>query len=322
MIHYFPLEHLENRYTTHLDESILRYLLKRGTYRVYYPNVSGIEKIPPTPGMFLNAWSSCYFKSAQLQMLADAYGAGEVKSGDILFFSDIWFPGVEMVRYMDHFCGVKVELRGLLHAGSFTDTDEVRKLERWGVHFETMLFDIFDRIYVGSEFMKAEVCQKRTVDPKKVIATGFPLDEGLKKIKRVKKKPIVVFNGRKHPEKQPWLFDDLARKFAHTDVEFIKTCDHSFTRKEYLQLLASAKVVVSFALQENFGFGLLEAAELGCVTIVPDRLVYPEFFPSHLRYRSIDQCARLVAKALGGNLKPEKNIGQRFEDAVKVWFKK
>ena len=50
----------------------------------------------------------------------------------------------------------------------------------------------------------------------------------------------------------------------------MNTLQHNFSKQEYYDLLSRARVVVSFALQENFGFSVAEAVYLGCVPVLPN----------------------------------------------------
>ncbi len=50
-------------------------------------------------------------------------------------------------------------------------------------------------------------------------------------------------------------------------------------RDEYMLWLKRGTVVVSTALQENFGMAMVEAIRLGCLPLLPNRLSYPEILP-------------------------------------------
>jgi glycosyltransferase involved in cell wall biosynthesis len=51
------------------------------------------------------------------------------------------------------------------------------------------------------------------------------------------------------------------------------------SRAEYLSWLGQGDVVISTAIQENFGFSVVEAICCGCIPLVPGRLSYPEIIP-------------------------------------------
>ncbi len=58
-------------------------------------------------------------------------------------------------------------------------------------------------------------------------------------------------------------------------------------RPEYLRQLARGSVVVSTAVQENFGIAVMEAIHAGCMPLLPRRLVYPELIPPELHDRCL-----------------------------------
>lgn len=293
MLHYFPLEPLEQRYTKHLHKDITNYLQKNNINFVSYePNINTDEI---RTGAFLDANRTIMYKSEQIRMFAEQIEKGNVMSGDTLFFSDLQFPGIESIPYMCFFNKIELDIRGIYHAGSFTDTDYVRRMERWMKHFEEIVFDISNTVYVGSHFMKKELTERRIIDRNKVVVTGLPLDSSLVEFRKntnVQKENIVVFNGRMDDEKQPNLFRLLEVYFGNKrkDWQFINTGKLKLPKKEYYELLAKAKIVVSFALQENFGYGIREAVYLGCIPVLPKRLVYKEAFDELCLYEHFDEC--------------------------------
>ena len=52
------------------------------------------------------------------------------------------------------------------------------------------------------------------------------------------------------------------------------------SRQQYLNWLSQGAIVISTALQENFGIATVEAIRSGCLPLLPARLAYPEIIPS------------------------------------------
>jgi len=320
---YLPLEHIESRYTVHMDRDITEYLdFYRKKYIRIYPDI-------PTPktmraGSFLDAEFTIRFKAAQIAELARLYREDVIESGDIIWSSDIWHPGLpESIAYMNYFTKKDVKLRGFIHAGSFTDTDFVRDMERWAKNFEDTIFDIGDKIYCASQFIKNDIVKKRIVDPNKLIVTGLPLDKkGLDTHLNcpTAKENIVIFSGRNVDEKQPWLFKELSKRLEGK-ADFINTLEHNFSKEEYYNLLKRAKVVVSYALQENFGFSVQEATYLGCIPVLPNRLVYPEFYGEFHLYDTFDESIKMVEDVLD-NYNTKSIDAYRYDnkEIMEMWF--
>jgi len=316
---YVPLEHIPGRYTVHMDRDCEQYMQQHG---IDYVKVMPTLETPPLPkGMFLNAPFTTRFKSLQLAEIAGMYERGEVQDTDRFFFSDIWFPGIESIAYMNYFTGVKAQITGVIHAGSFTDTDFVRDMERWAKNFEDVVFDISSEIYCASNFIRDDIIRKRMVNPDKLKVTGLPVDySGLSEHDIANKTNTVVFNGRLCDEKQPWLFDELAKQVqARVDfpVKFVKTQEHNLSKSEYYALLAQSKVVVSYALQENFGFGIAEAAYLGCRPVLPRRLVYPELYEQQYLFDRFEESVDQVVAALESSYLEQIRLPT---DCFKTWF--
>ena len=115
------------------------------------------------------------------------------------------------------------------------------------------------------------------------------------------KENIVVFNGRLCDEKQPWLFDELAKQVSEkvdVPVKFVKTQEENLSKEEYYSLLGKSKAIVSYALQENFGFGVAEAVYLGCTPVLPNRLVYPELYPNLDLFNRFEESVDMTVDAI------------------------
>ena len=316
---YLPIEHIEQRYTTHLDRDIQEYLdRKKIQYTYLEPTVFSNEI---KHGSFLDADNTVYRQLHQFQQLIELLITNKIDVNETLFVTDIWNFALMAVPYLNFFSGYNLKVQGILHAGSFTDTDFVRQMERVYKGFEESIFDICEKVYVGSNFIKQDVLKKRYVDAEKIVVTGLPLD--FKGIDRYKtnspKEDIIVFNGRNVDEKQPYLFELLKQRLPQ--YRYINTQKEHLSKDEYYKVLAKAKVVVSFALQANFGYGVQEAVALGCIPIVPNRLAYVEQFTKEYRYDNFDDCVAKVNKAMEQKIPQTCPVVSENDKIFDVWFK-
>ncbi|MEE8441507.1 MAG: DUF3524 domain-containing protein, partial [Spirochaetia bacterium] len=118
--------------------------------------------------------------------------------------------------------------------------------------------------------------------------------------------PLIIWNHRWEFDKAPAAFFAALRELAGRGVDFkvallgenFNTMPQEFSearrelgehivqygyvadRAKYRSWLARGMVVVSTAIQENFGIAVMEAIAHGCHPILPNRLCYPEVIPA------------------------------------------
>lgn len=118
--------------------------------------------------------------------------------------------------------------------------------------------------------------------------------------------PLIIWNHRWEFDKNPTDFfgalDEilergldfrlalLGENFQNVPKEFIAARDryshrivcygHEASREKYCEWLKQGAIVISTAIQENFGISVVEAIRYGCIPLLPDRLSYPEIIPS------------------------------------------
>jgi glycosyltransferase involved in cell wall biosynthesis len=73
----------------------------------------------------------------------------------------------------------------------------------------------------------------------------------------------------------PKPFLDAKERFKHRLVQY----GYAQSRDDYEKWLERGSIVVSTAIQENFGMAVVEAIRHGCLPLLPDRLAYPEVLP-------------------------------------------
>lgn len=94
-------------------------------------------------------------------------------------------------------------------------------------------------------------------------------------------------------------------------------------RDEYISWLKKSDIVISTAIQENFGIAVVEAIAAGCVPLLPGRLSYPELVPdkyhSRVLYNSEEDLAEKLESALKQLHQYRKN---KSAAALSEYFKK
>lgn len=288
-----PIEPYEERYTQQWYDWFEYYLKDKDHITVLGEPLTDKVEV----GSVLDVYGTHHYKYTQLAKIVKLIREGEIKTGDIIFFHDLWFPGLEGLAYIRDMSGINFQIRGVLHAGTWDENDFTFKngMRYWGEHIENGWLAFVDKIYVGSQYHKDLIIQSQQVAEHKIKVTGLPFDS--KEVCRIKKgkgkENIIVFPHRLEEEKNPHLFDTL-KKVLEPHLEnwqFIKTKDVCTTKEEYFELLSKAKIAVSFAEQETFGYAMLESISNHCVPVVPNQVSYSTMLLyEDYRYNSFDQC--------------------------------
>lgn len=305
MIFNVPIEPLEERYSTQWQRWFEREFKERGVEFKTIHGTSLTNKIKQ--GAFLDVISTNHYKASQLQALCSLFQDKVIKDGDSIFFHDFWFPGLEMLAYMRDALEIDVKIYGCLHAGTYDPHDFLSKkgMGTWGKSLEESWFAIVDKIFVATRFHKSLILTSRACEESKIRVTGFPIyTEDFIRQDRLKEN-IVVFPHRLDSEKNPDVFDDFAHWYKWTGKlsgwQFIKTKDVCKTKDEYYDLLARARIAVSFADQETWGIAMQEALFNGAIPIVPNRLSYSEMYHTSLLYTSYADFRNKLSCAIDGS---------------------
>lgn len=297
---YIPLEELPQRYTGMMNQAIYPKVDIS-----LYPKVEIDKEIKR--GQFLDIVNTCKFKAAQLQMIADLFNEGKVNNGDTFLIGDIFFPGIEMIKYMSELLGLDVKVYGINYAGRADKTDFVQQLSHWADASEAGYHFICDGIFVGSEDHKNNVVNFFGLNTATVHTTGLVWDLNYmqtfkEQIGNVEKEDFVIWPHRWCEEKG---IHELIEFAKNTKKKIVITSSgpkkdlgklpknieyrHGLTKGEYFELMAKARWYLSNAYQETFGYTIQEAIFFGCNILVPNRACCPEMVPSRNVYHSVSE---------------------------------
>ena len=233
---YMGLESYEARYTLQLQDWNEREFKK---HDIDYEIIKGEEldnSKAIVTGSVLDAHGRSYYSLSQTMNLVQKMKNGEITSDDVIFYEDMFTPGLECLPYiMDQSpeeYRPKVFLRFLAQT---TDPDDFLIREGmfdWMRRYEQMVDEFVTGICVASEEFVAHL---RTAGFKKPIyVTGLPFGKEEVQERVPNPKPLnersnrVGFAARWDDEKQPHFYMDLAEAYYKIDptVEFAIFCGH------------------------------------------------------------------------------------------------
>lgn len=293
-VYVVDIEAVDTRYTKQWKVNLPKQMADYGLKTVV---ISGGE-VPQmaTPGAFLNFAGTNSYKSQQMLRIADMFAKGTIKDGDYFLYTDAWNPTVIQLKYMAELLGVKIKIGGMWHAGSYDPQDFLGRIigdAAWVRNAERSMYDCYDHNFFATQF-HVDLFFESFGDINSVAAlrdkvriVGWPMEylkETLAPWVGTPKKSKIIFPHRVAPEKQIEIFRDLAE--ALPQYEWFVAQDQPLTKDEYHLHMAESKLMFSASLQETLGIGAYEAALLGTLPVLPNRLSYTEmwahdgFYPS------------------------------------------
>ena len=97
---YMALESYESRYTLQLTEWNRRVFERRDLDVVYVPGETLDNSGAISVGQVLDAHGRSYFAMSQMMNLVKMMRNGEVTSDDVVYFEDMFSPGIESLPYI------------------------------------------------------------------------------------------------------------------------------------------------------------------------------------------------------------------------------
>ena len=314
-LYYMGLEPYEGRYTLQLQQWSERAFRRRGIDYVIVPGSTIDNTKSIQVGQVLDAHGRSYFGMSQIMNLVQMMRDGEVTGEDVVFFEDMFQPGIESLPYiMDQIPESqrpRIWLRCLAQTVDPDDFVHVWGMSRWMSLYEQMCNEFATGVLASNEEMVAHMRIAGWRAPLyNVSGLAFDKDEVVERAGS-KLKPFnerarrVVFAARWDQEKQPDFFMDIAEHCAQqSDIEFavlqggplrsnnpryierarlleqsgkLKIYEN-LHKNEYYSLLNDSRVLFNCALQDWTSNTVSEADSLGCNVLFPAYRSFPEIF--------------------------------------------
>ena len=317
-LYYMGLESYQGRYTLQLTEWNRRVFDRRGLDVVYVPGVTIDNTQAISVGQVLDAHGRSYFGMSQMMNLVQLMKNGEVTNEDVIYFEDMFQPGIESLPYiLDQVTAdqrPRVYVRCLAQSIDPDDFVHVWGMAKWMGLYEQMVNEFVTGVLATNEEMVAHMRIAGWRAPiYNISGLAFGKSEVLERIGGAENiRPFdqremrVGFAARFDQEKQPDFFMDLVEEYqkVNPNVKFAifsggplrsnnpdyvtRACQlmadgkleihEGLSKNEYYALLNNSRVLFNCALQDWVSNTVSEADTLGCNVLYPAYRSFPETF--------------------------------------------
>jgi hypothetical protein len=310
---YMGLEPYEGRYTLQLEDWSRRVFERRGIEYISVPGVTIDNTKSIQVGQVLDAHGRSFFGMSQMMNLVQMMRNGEVTGEDVVFFEDMFQPGIESLPYiMDQIPAEqrpKVWVRCLAQTVDPDDFVHVWGMSKWMSLYEAMTNEFVTGVLASNEEMVAHMKIANWRAPLyNVSGLAFGKAEVQGRVEGIKpfeeRANRVVFAARWDQEKQPDFYMDIVEAIGGYKTEFailqggslrsnnpryieraraleaegkLKIYEN-LKKNEYYDILNDSRVLFNCALQDWTSNTVSEADALGCNVLFPAYRSFPEIF--------------------------------------------
>ena len=344
---YMGLEPYEGRYTLQLEEWSRRTFQRRNIDWLSVPGTTIDNTKSIQVGQVLDAHGRSYFSMSQMMNLVQMMRNGEVTGEDVIFFEDMFQPGMESLPYiMDQIPAEdrpKVWIRCLAQAVDPDDFVHVWGMSKWMSLYEEMCNEFVTGVLASNEEMVAHMKIANWKAPIYNVS-GLAFDKTEVQLRVGELKPWaerqnrIVFAARFDQEKQPDFYMDLAEKHEQVpgmkfailqggplrsnNPKFVERAraladkgvleiHENLQKNDYYNIVNDSKVMFNCALQDWTSNTVSEADALGCNVLFPAYRSFPEIFANdHERLYVPWSIVDAFNKLVPLMEKPHRNIGK------------
>jgi len=316
-LYYMGLEPYKARYTLQLQDWNTTVFDRRGINYVVVSGETLSNDQAIVTGQVLDAHGRTYFGMSQLMNLIRMMKQGELNNEDVVYFEDMFQPGIESLPYIlnqiDSSHRPRIFVRCLAQSIDPDDFVHVWNMQEFMGHYEKMVDSFVDGVLATNEEMVMHMKIAGWKAPiYNISGLAFGKSEVQNRVVSIKpfneRKRRVVFSARWDQEKQPDFYMDLIEQWhqekPYNDVEFcvcsggkLKSNSESYMERtrnleakgllkiyedleknEYYNIVNDSRVVFNCALQDWVSNTVSEADALGCNVLYPAYRSFPETF--------------------------------------------
>ena len=218
-LYYMGLEKYKSRYTYQLQDWNEAVFKRRGINYVIVPGETLSDDQAIVTGQVLDAHGRSYFSMSQMMNLVKFMKAGECTNEDVVYFEDMFQPGIESIPYILNQVGEqhrpKIFVRCLAQTIDPDDFVHVWGMQKWMAQYEAMVNTFATGVLATSEEMVAHMKIAGWTAPiynisglafgKEEVLSRVP--DGLRPFEERERR--VIFSARWDQEKQPDFYMDL-----------------------------------------------------------------------------------------------------------------
>ena len=316
-LYYMGLEPYKARYTLQLQDWNEAVFKRRGiNYELVTGETLSNDQAIVT-GQVLDAHGRTYFGMSQLMTLVAKMKAGEITNEDVVYFEDMFQPGIESLPYIlnqiPSNMRPRIFVRCLAQSIDPDDFVHVWGMSKWMGLYEKMVDSFVDGVLASNEEMVMHMKIAGWTAPiYNISGLAFGKAEVRSRVAGELKpfydrKLRVGFAARWDQEKQPDFYMDLIEEYDRRhpgQVEFaifsgakLKSNNDSYMartrdlqtrgllsvyedleKNDYYNLLNDTRVLFNCALQDWVSNTVSEADTLGCNVLYPAYRSFPETF--------------------------------------------
>jgi len=311
------LEPYKARYTLQLQEWNERVFKQRGIDYVIVPGETLSNDQAIVTGQVLDAHGRTYFGMSQLMNLIKMMKAGECSNEDVIYFEDMFQPGIESLPYILNQINSshrpRIFVRCLAQSIDPDDFVHVWGMSEFMGHYEKMVDSFVDGVLATNEEMVMHMKIAGWKAPLyNISGLAFGKSEVQERVSSItpfgERKHRVVFSARWDQEKQPDFYMDLIEawheRHPKSGIEFaicsggkLKSNNDSYMQRtrdmqargllqvyedleknDYYNIVNNSRIVFNCALQDWVSNTVSEADALGCNVLYPAYRSFPETF--------------------------------------------